>query len=137
MSDADRAQLSAEWLGLLAACQSADPWIIGFSMRKTASGNPVGQCGFKGPPNQDGEVEIAYMVLPEKQGNGFATEAAKALVEYAFSKSGVTCVLAHTLPEENASTRVLSKCQFQQLGEVIDPEDGPVWRWGIRQHSAS
>ncbi|MEM7559467.1 MAG: GNAT family N-acetyltransferase [Planctomycetota bacterium] len=137
MPEADRAQLSADWLSLLEACESADPWIIGFSMRESASGDPVGQCGFKGPPNQDGEVEIAYMVVPEKQGNGFATEAANALVEYAFSQSSVKCVLAHTLPEENASTRVLTKCQFQKLGEVIDPEDGPVWCWAIRHAPTS
>ena len=36
---------------------------------------------------------------------------------------------AHTLPTPNASTRVLAKCCFQYIGEVIDPEDGLVWRW--------
>ncbi|MGH7631966.1 MAG: hypothetical protein ACREOF_21740 [Gemmatimonadales bacterium] len=29
----------------------------------------------------------------------------------------------------NASARVLEKLGFRRLGEVIDPEDGPVWRW--------
>ena len=29
----------------------------------------------------------------------------------------------------NASTRVLTKCGFRHIGQVIDPEDGPVWRW--------
>jgi RimJ/RimL family protein N-acetyltransferase len=38
-------------------------------------------------------------------------------------------IRAHTMPEQNASTRVLEKCGFRWLGEVVDPEDGAVWRW--------
>ena len=41
----------------------------------------------------------------------------------------VSIVRAHTLPERNASCRVLTKCGFKLIGEVNDPEDGPVWRW--------
>ena len=36
------------------------------------------------------------------------------------------------LPEANASGRVLAKCGFRRVGEVIDPDDGVVWRWEIR-----
>ena len=35
----------------------------------------------------------------------------------------------HTLPEPNASTRILEKTGFKRAGETIDPESGPVWRW--------
>jgi hypothetical protein len=30
---------------------------------------------------------------------------------------------------ENASSTVLRRCGFERAGEVIDPEDGLVWRW--------
>ena len=96
----------------------------------------VGQCGFKGPPTPDGVVEIAYGVEPESEGNGYATEAAQALVGYAFQNKDVLLVRAHTLPEANASTRVLTKCGFRRVGEVVDPDDGPVWRWE-KQRNAS
>ena len=33
---------------------------------------------------------------------------------------------------EIASTRVLTKCGFSRIGEVIDPDDGLVWRWEKR-----
>jgi RimJ/RimL family protein N-acetyltransferase len=89
----------------------------------------VGRCGFKGPPDASGMVEIAYGMNPEDQGCGYATEAAAALVSYAFDDEKVRVVRAHTLPELNASGRVLSKCGFRQMGEVMDPEDGLVWRW--------
>ena len=81
------------------------------------------------PPAADGFVEIAYGVAREYQGKGYATEAAQALTDYAFASGKVRVVLAHTRPEPNASTRVLTKCGFRRIGEVIDPEDGLVWRW--------
>jgi RimJ/RimL family protein N-acetyltransferase len=77
-------------------------------------------------------VEIAYGVDPEYQGNGFATEAAAALTNYAICSKLVRVVRAHTLPEKNASTRVLLKNGFTNHGDVIDPDDGPVWRWERR-----
>jgi RimJ/RimL family protein N-acetyltransferase len=129
MSPADKAQLSADWLAQLHAATSADPWVLGFVLVHRESDIIVGKVGFKGPPATDGMVEIAYAVEPDHQGNGYATEAAQALVVYAFRSGQVRIVRAHTLPEANASARVLTKCGFRHLGEVIDPDDGPVWRW--------
>ena len=74
-------------------------------------------------------VEIAYGVVLDHQGKGYATEAAEALTAFAFSSGKVCVVRAHTRPERNASTRVLTKCGFLHIGEVMDPEDGLVWRW--------
>jgi len=37
--------------------------------------------------------------------------------------------MAHTLPDSTASQRVLSKCGFRDVGSVIYPEDGLVWRF--------
>jgi len=129
MTPSEKAELSADWLALLSASTSADPWTHGFSLVHRDSDTVVGMCGFKGPPAADGVVEIAYGVSPEYRGKGYATEAAQALTDYAFSSGKVRAVRAHTLPEPNASTRVLTKCGFRRIGEVIDPEDGLVWRW--------
>lgn len=129
MPEEHRVDLSTDWLALLAAATYADPWILGFNLVRKEDGVMVGQCGFKGPPDADGTVEIAYCVEPEWQGNGYATEAAEGMVAYAFGQEGVRLVRAHTLPEENASGRVLTKAGFLKVGEVVDPDDGPVWRW--------
>lgn len=129
MDPSEKAQLSADWLAQLDASTSADPWTHGFSLVHRDSEIVVGKGGFKGPPGADGVVEIAYAVEPDHQGKGYATEAAQALATYAFSSGQVRIVRAHTLAEPNASTRVLIKCGFRHIGEVIDPEDGVVWRW--------
>ena len=129
MTTAEKAELSPDWLALLDASTSADPWTYGYSLVLRDSDTVVGRAGFKGPPAADGVVEIAYGLSPEYQGKGYATEAAEALTAYAFSSGKVRVVRAHTLPESNASGRVLTKCGFRRVGEVIDPEDGLVWRW--------
>ncbi len=129
MTAEEKAQLSAEWLALVRGAASADPWIHGFSLVLRDGDVVIGNAGFKGPPGADGVVEIAYGVAPEHQGKGYATEAAQALATYAFAIGRVRVVRAHTLPEPNASARVLTKCGFHRIGEVIDPEDGLVWRW--------
>ena len=128
-----RAEVSPAWLERAREARLPDPWIHGFVMVEQIGGATVGNCGFKGPPDADGAVEIAYGVDVSQQGRGFATEAAAGLVEFAFSQPGVRLVCAHTLPFESPSTSVLRKCGFERVGEVVDPEDGPVWRWERRR----
>jgi RimJ/RimL family protein N-acetyltransferase len=87
----------------------------------------VGFGGYKGPPT-DGEVEIGYSVAPSRQRRGHATAAAQHLIEQARA-AGVTRVCAYTLPESNASTRVLTRCGLTMTEVVEDAEEGYVWRW--------
>ena len=89
----------------------------------------VGSCAFKAPPTEEGTVEIAYFTYPGFEGRGYATAMAKKLIELASGSAAIRRVIAHTLPETNASTRVLEKVGMSFVGEVTDPEDGRVWRW--------
>ena len=127
MSPHDRAQVSPVWLARIYS-PTVDHWSLGYTLIRTEDGTPVGQCGFKGPP-VDGLVEIAYGVAPPFEGRGYATEAARALAKIAFESGEVQTVIARTLHRANASSRVLQKADFRSVGEVIDPEDGPVWQW--------
>ncbi|MBN1360088.1 MAG: GNAT family N-acetyltransferase [Sedimentisphaerales bacterium] len=129
-------EVSREWLAELETAQTADPWTFGFAVVHVQDQVAIGMGGYKGAPGPDGVVEIAYGIVPAHEGKGYATELAQALVSYAFDTDGVTMVRAHTLPEPNASTRVLEKCGFTQIGEVVDPEDGPVWRWELAKSQA-
>ncbi len=124
--------VSPVWLARLRASTDPDPWVHGFRVILRENGAEIGSAGFKGPPGDDSVVEIAYGIAPEHQSCGYATEAAAALTDFALADSNVKIVRAHTLPERNASCRVLEKCGFEFLGEAIDPEDGTVWRWERR-----
>lgn len=89
----------------------------------------IGSAGFTGPPDTSGTVEIAYGIVPAYESQGYATEAATALIRFAVNSGHVHLIRAHTLPAANASTRVLVKCGFHHAGTVVDPSDGVVWRW--------
>jgi ribosomal-protein-alanine N-acetyltransferase len=91
----------------------------------------VGWGGFKGPP-RDGVAEIGYEIADSRAGRGLATAAAAAMVREAFTDNTVGAVIAHTLPERNASNRVLEKAGFSLDGEA--EEDGEtVWRWRLER----
>jgi len=97
-----------------------------FWSHDAAGGRYVGLVGFKSAP-REGEIEIAYFTFPRFEGQGFATAAIRHLVQHA--RGAVKRIIAHTLPEEGSSNAALKRCGFAFAGKVVDPEDGPVWRW--------
>jgi ribosomal-protein-alanine N-acetyltransferase len=110
--------------------RETDPWRFGFGVIHKIDNVLIGLCGFPGPPDSDGFAEIAYGIAPAYQGKGYATEVAKALIDFASLDARVKRLCAHTLAQINASTRVLEKCGFRKVGEAIDPENNlPIWRW--------
>ncbi len=137
MSPADRAEVSPDWLARVRDLTGTDPWALAFAVVHRAGANVIGSCGYNGPPGADGNVEISHGIDAEHRGKGYATEAAGGLVRYAFDDSRVRVVHAHTFEKANASARVLTKCGFRLIGEVIHPNDGPVWRWQTHRNGVA
>jgi|SRR5438552_180329 len=135
MSAADRAEVSSAWLARMRMSEPS-AWTHGFAIVDAMTSTVVGSCGYTGPPDSDGTVEIAYGVHPEQRRLGYAKEAAAALVEFAFD-AGVRLVRAHTRLDNDASARVLVACGFERVGEVVDAEDGLLWRWELSSGSRS
>jgi [ribosomal protein S5]-alanine N-acetyltransferase len=79
----------------------------------------MASAGFKGPP-QDGTVEIGYSVLPRFQGHGYATEMVRALIDWAFTQSGVLRIVAETTEENTPSMRLLRKLGFVETGPAVE-----------------
>ncbi len=104
------------------------PWVAYLAEEE---GGIVGTCGFKGAPDPD-RVEIAYHCFPDHEGSGVATRMAAQLVLLAKAQDPTLRITAQTLPEANASTRVLAKNGFVQMGEVTDDEVGRAWEWELR-----
>ena len=133
VADGIREQLgsaSTDYLARLKTAKQSDPWEFGFAVIHKMDNVLIGICGFPGPPDRHGVAEIAYGIAPAYQSRGYATEAAKALIDFATSDNRVVTIRAHTLAERNASTRVLEKCGFKKIGDTVDPENGvAVWRW--------
>ena len=82
----------------------------------------------------NGRVEVGYGVSPVGQGRGAATAALKLLLHKAF-EAGATEVLAEINPTNHASTRVVQKSGFVQVGERADNENEHVIQWVKRREA--
>jgi RimJ/RimL family protein N-acetyltransferase len=114
---------------VLAAARKDGPHEWGPHLFFDDDGALIGIGGWKGAP-VDGAGELGYAVAPARQGRGVATAVVRELVGRA-RVAELRMVYAHTLAQESASTTVLTRCAFTKVGEFVDPEDGPVWRWEL------
>ncbi|HKJ80351.1 MAG TPA: GNAT family N-acetyltransferase, partial [Prolixibacteraceae bacterium] len=78
-------------------------------------------------------VEIGYEIIPAYRNRGLATEMTMGLVENAFKYDKVKSIIAHTLGQENPSTKVLTKCGFDKIEEINDPNEGIIWKWELKR----
>jgi RimJ/RimL family protein N-acetyltransferase len=91
-------------------------WYFVLHNRMTGHRMLIGNGGFKGPPDDEGTVEIGYSLLPPYRKRGYTTEAVQALASWAFAHPEVTRVIAEARPGNTASIRVLQKAGFNELG---------------------
>ncbi len=104
----------------------ADPHLRAWCARlmvRRSDGVVVGHCGFHGPPVAVGRTEIGYTVFPAYRGVGLATEAAAALVAWAWERGEMT-VFAAVAPANLPSLAVVRKVGFVQTSVQIDEIDG-------------
>jgi len=91
-------------------------WMWYFVRHRPGARVAVGSGGFKGPPAPDGTVEVGYSVMAQHRRAGYATEAVRALADWAFGTGRVARVVAHTYPHLVASIGVLEKLGFVKSG---------------------
>ena len=79
------------------------------------SGQFMGMCGLF-TLKEDGAVEIAYALGQAFWGQGYTTEAARAVLRHSFERIGLAQVIALAEPENVASQRVMQKVGMQHQG---------------------
>jgi [ribosomal protein S5]-alanine N-acetyltransferase len=81
----------------------------------------AGLAGFKGFPDENGEVEIGYGIDPAYQGQGYMTEAVERLISWAFKEPACLAVTARDTKRSNTSSlRVLAKVGMHVYAETED-----------------
>jgi RimJ/RimL family protein N-acetyltransferase len=81
-------------------------------------------------PRKEHEVEFGYAILKPWQRRGFATEAARTLLNEVFANPTVESVIAHTYPHLQESIRVMEKCGL--VADGAGDEEGTV-RYRLRR----
>ena len=108
---------------------ASDPALLGWGiwlMVQQTDQTVIGDVGFKGKPDSDGTVEMGYSALPAYRRKGYAWEAARALVDWAFAQRGVMRISAECEAGNAASIRILEK-----LGMCRQRQDGSLLRWSM------
>ena len=108
----ERTPALSEWSGL---------------MIHAAEQTVFGSLAFKGLPDRTGTVEIGYGIAESYWRQGYTSEAARAMVDWAFRQPGVRRVIAECLETNQGSIRVLEKLGMRRL-----PARGSMLNWELR-----
>lgn len=84
----------------------------------------IGSIGFHGRPDAQGRAEIGYGIDPHHRRQGLTSEAVRALLDWAYSKHGITRFVASVSPDNAASLGLIRNFGFVQVGQHMDEIDG-------------
>jgi RimJ/RimL family protein N-acetyltransferase len=104
---------------------------VQFTVQERGGGRIVGDVGLSVADGEPGVIKVGYTIDPAFQGLGYATEAIRALVEYAFETLGAELVRAHASAENAPSIRVAEKVGMRLVERVEHREGDEVW-FGVR-----
>jgi RimJ/RimL family protein N-acetyltransferase len=95
-------------------------------------GRWMGRCGFQPKDDSAPEiVELAYSFARWTWGCGYATEAARAAINYAFDELGWERIIARSRPGNLASLRVMQKLGFHRERDIVNCHGGPAIRCAL------
>ncbi|SES66757.1 ribosomal-protein-alanine N-acetyltransferase [Oceanobacillus limi] len=106
-----------------------DPSLLGWGVWyvvEKESNTIIGDIGFKGKPEVAQTVEVGYGIVSSAQGYGYATEAVKAIVKWAFSTGKVNKIVAACHEDNISSIRVLEKLKMKKVALEDD-----MWKWEL------
>jgi aminoglycoside 6'-N-acetyltransferase len=108
-----------------------DPGWVQFSVEELESGQLVGDVGMSPSDGEPNVVKIGYTMAPAFQGKGYATEAVRALVDYAFDMLGAEVIRAYASAENIPSRRVAEKVGLRLMETFEHEYEGEMWQ-GVR-----
>jgi RimJ/RimL family protein N-acetyltransferase len=104
-----------------------DPGWVQFTVLEREGGRLVGDVGLSPAEGEPTVIKVGYTMDPAAQGRGYATEAVRALVRYAFDTLDAEVVRAYADAENLPSIRVAEKAGLR----LVERFDRETWR-GVR-----
>jgi RimJ/RimL family protein N-acetyltransferase len=95
------------------------------------TGEAVGSVALGGPPDAAGAVLVGYAVYPEHEGHGFATEAVRAMIGWAFRQPGVREVRALAPVWNTPALRVAENVGMRPVASGEDDDVGEVLVYAV------
>lgn len=88
----------------------------------------IGDLGFKGFNYEKENIDIGYGIIKEERGKGYAEEASKALIKWAFTQDIVKEITARCLIDNTSSIKLLKKLNFE-----ITKNDNEMIHWSLQK----
>lgn len=110
-------------LSLVEAPTGFESWMI----IKNETLEIIGDLGFKGFNYQQKNIDIGYGIIKEERGKGFAEEAARELINWAFKNNMVKEITASCLMDNENSIKLLKKLNFDLAGKNKD-----MFYWSLK-----
>jgi RimJ/RimL family protein N-acetyltransferase len=108
----------------------AGGWVQ-LSVEEREGGRLVGDVGLSPADGEPGVVKVGYTIAPAFQGRGYATEAIRALVLYAFETLEADVVRAYASADNAPSIRVAEKVGMDLVERIEHREGDETWS-GVR-----
>ncbi|MDR0233073.1 MAG: GNAT family N-acetyltransferase [Dysgonamonadaceae bacterium] len=89
----------------------------------------IGSAGYIGRPDNEGNIEIGFGIIPSKRKSGFCNESVKALIEWGLSHDEVISIIAQCGKSNIASKKTIIKLGFEYIGEEDD-----LLTWKYERH---
>lgn len=86
------------------------------------SGQVIGNVGVRRKPENEWEADMGYELDPRYWGQGYATEAARAMLAFGFRELNLHRISAECRPENTASAHVLEKLGMRREGHLRENE---------------
>ncbi|WP_400263071.1 GNAT family N-acetyltransferase [Sphingobacterium sp. SG20118] len=100
-------------LSAVSAPTGFESWMV----IKSETSEIIGDIGFKGFNKEESSADIGYGIITEERRQGYAEEAARALIKWAFSNVILNVITAKCLIENNSSIHLLKKLDFKEINK--------------------
>ena len=91
-------------------CEDAGVFVL-----RASAGTPRGDIGLRLSTKNTHQADVGYALLPQAQGQGYASEALRAICDYGFTTLGIHAINAWVLGDNLGSSRLLEKLGFVRI----------------------
>jgi RimJ/RimL family protein N-acetyltransferase len=104
-----------------------EPGAVNFAIRLLPRSQLIGSIGLRDIDSQHGQAELGFWIGKDWWGQGYAREAARAVIQFGFDSLDLNRICAHHMTRNPASGRVLLAAGMQR--DVVLRQR--VQKWGV------
>ena len=101
---------------------SIDGGLLSFAVVLKDSGELIGDCSMSTVSAEHRQGEIGFVFHPDHHGHGYATEAAREVLAFAFAEYGFHRVIGRLEARNAASARVLERIGMREEAHLVENE---------------